>query len=99
MRFAVLCAALVVAPAFANDLVAYNGGDSVLLSDSPCANEQVLGHLPPQVQSEFRAASAVLEGHAFTGCWRVMGNAAHLLYEDGDEGLIPLSQLKPALSA
>ena len=46
-----------------------------------------------------RHSSAVLQGQAFTGCWRVMGNAAHLLYEDGDEGLIPLSDLKPELRA
>jgi hypothetical protein len=99
MRFAVLCAALVVAPAFANDLVAYNGGDSVHLSDTPCSNAQVLDQVPPTMRSEFRAASAVLEGQSFVGCWRVMGEAAHLLYEDGDQGLIPLSVLKPDLSA
>ena len=50
-------------------------------------------------QCSIHAASAVLEGQSFAGCWRVMGNAAHLLYEDGDEGLIPLSDLKPALGA
>lgn len=97
MRFALLCAALVVAPAFANDMVAYSGRDSIHLSDTPCSNEQVLGQLPRQMHAHFRAASAVLEGRSFAGCWRVMGNAAHLVYEDGDEGLIPLSDLKPAL--
>lgn len=99
MRYAILCAALAVAPAFANDLVAYNGGDSVHLSDSPCENEQVLSSLPPEIHADLRAASAVLQGQAFTGCWRVLGNAAYLLYEDGDQGLIPLSDLKPDLRA
>ena len=99
MRYAILCAALAVAPAFANDLVAYSGGDSVHLSDSPCRNVQVLGTLPAEMHADLRAAAAVLKGQAFTGCWRVIGNTAHLLYEDGDEGLIPLSDLKPDLRA
>ena len=99
MKFAVLCAALVVAPAFANDLVAYNGGDSVHLSDSPCNSEQVLGYLPPQLHSDFKAASAILAGQPFAACWRVLGGAAPVLYEDGDQGLIPLADLKPELNA
>ena len=99
MKFTVLCATLVLTPAFANDLVAYNGGDSVHLSDSPCSSVQVLGYLPPQLQSDFKAASAVLGGHPFAACWRVQGGAAHVLYEDGDQGLIPLSVLKPELNA
>lgn len=99
MRLAVLCAALVVAPAFADDLVARHGSDTVRLADSPCAVEQVLELVPVQMREEFHAASAVLEGRNFSGCWRVMGNAVHLLYEDGDEGLIPLADLKPELRA
>lgn len=99
MKFAVLLAALAVAPAFANNLIAYNGSDAVHLSDAPCSNEQVLDKLPPQLRARFKAASAVLKGQSFAGCWRVMGNAAHLVYEDGDEGVIPLAKLKPDLSA
>jgi hypothetical protein len=41
----------------------------------------------------------VVEGQTFTACWRVVGNAAHLLYEDGDQGIIPLAELKPEMSA
>lgn len=99
MRLAVLCAALVVAPAFADDLIARNGSDTIRLAEAPCASEQVLELVPVQMRPEFRAASAVLHGEAFSGCWRVMGNAAHLLYEDGDQGLIPLADLKPELRA
>lgn len=99
MKVALLCAALIAAPAFAADLVAYNGRDSVRLADSPCQSEQVLTHVLPQMHSQFRAATAVVDGRTYAACWRVMGPAAHLLYEDGDQGLIPLTDLKPGMSA
>lgn len=99
MKLAVLFAALAVAPAFANDMVVSDGGNYIRLADSPCSSAQVLSHLPEQVHSQFRAASAVLQGQSYAACWRVMGNAAVLLYEDGDQGLVPLDDLKPGLSA
>jgi hypothetical protein len=98
-RILVLCAALAVAPVFAEDLVARNGNDSVRLAEGPCTSELVLGRLQPQMQGQYKAASAVVEGQTFTACWRVVGNAAHLLYEDGDQGIIPLAELKPEMSA
>ena len=99
MKLAFLCAALVMAPAFADDLVARNGADEIRLADRPCVSAQVLTHLPPTLHSQFRAASAVVQGHSFAACWRVQGSSAVLLYEDGDRGLVPLSSLKRALWA
>jgi hypothetical protein len=29
----------------------------------------------------------------------MVGNAAHLVYEDGDQGIIPANELKPDLTA
>lgn len=94
-----LCAALAAAPVFAEDLVARNGNDSVRLGDAPCTSELVLGRLQPQMHAQYKAASAVVEGTTFVACWRLVGNAAHLLYEDGDQGVIPLAELKPEMSA
>jgi hypothetical protein len=98
-RILVLCAALAVVPVFAEDLVARNGNDSVRLAEGPCTSELVLSRLQPQMHVQYKAASAVVEGQTFTACWRVVGNAAHLLYEDGDQGIIPLAELKPEMSA
>lgn len=95
----VLCAALAISPVFAENLVARNGNDSVRLAEGPCTSELVLGRLQPQMHSQYKAASAVVEGQNFVACWRVVGNAAHLLYEDGDQGVIPLAELKPEMSA
>jgi len=100
MRSLLLCAAvLVAAPAFADDLVASNGKDSVRLSDGPCKIEQVLNQLEPKYHREFKAASAQLKGQTYQACWHVLGASALLLYEDGDQGLIPLSDLKHETSA
>ncbi|MES2974928.1 MAG: hypothetical protein V4757_15040 [Pseudomonadota bacterium] len=78
----------------ANELVAYNGADSIRLMDSECTNETVLKHLEPDTRPEFRAAAAMLQGKSFTACWRAIPSAAHLVYEDGDQGIIPVSTLK-----
>ena len=99
MRFALLCvAALLAAPALADEVVANSGEDSVRLSDSPCTNPQVLARLEPSLRPTLRDATAVVQGQSFKACWVVHGNAAHLLYEDGDQGLIPLSDFKPPQS-
>ena len=42
---------------------------------------------------------AIVEGRTFTACWRKAANVAHLLYEDGDQGIVPLADLKPDLTA
>lgn len=102
MKAVVICAALATlaaAPAFAQDLIARQGNDSVRLSEASCQSELVLSRLEPAVAGEFRSASAVFQGQRFQACWRMMGNAAYLVYEDGDQGVIPVHELKPELSA
>ena len=100
MRSVLLCAAVLAAtPALAQDLVARQGNDSVRLADGPCTSQQVLARLQPRMHSQFKAALAVVEGRTFEACWRVAGNVAHLLYEDGDQGIVPMADLKPDLTA
>lgn len=101
MKYALLlCAALAAAaPAMADELVARNGDDSVRLGEAPCTSQLVLSRLDKQMHEQYKNASASVGGQQFSACWRVVGNAAHLLYEDGDQGIIPLAELKPELSA
>jgi hypothetical protein len=103
MKAVVFCAAVAaafaVAPTFAQDLIARQGDDSVRLSDNACKSELVLSRIEPGTAEEFHAASAVFQGQRFQACWRMVGNAAYLIYEDGDQGIIPASELKPELSA
>ena len=91
-------AALAAAPSFAQTLVARQGDDSVRLSDGACQSELVLSRLESGQHEEFHAATAVFQGQNFQACWRAMGNVAFLIYEDGDQGIIPLQELKPELA-
>ena len=102
MKAVVFCAALATlaaAPAFAQDLIARQGNDSVRLSEDACKSDLIISRLEPGDIKEYRAASAVFQGQRFNACWRMMGNAAYLIYEDGDQGIIPAQELKPELSA
>lgn len=89
--------ALASCSASAQTLVAREGDDVARLTDQPCVSELVLGRLDPAVVKNYRAASAVFQGQRFQACWRLVGNAAHLVYEDGDQGILPASELKPDL--
>jgi hypothetical protein len=51
------------------------------------------------MRAALRDATAVVQGKTFKACWSVEGQAAHLLYEDGDQGLIPLRDFKIPISA
>jgi hypothetical protein len=101
IKTAVVCAAVAAfaAPSFAQEMIARQGDDSVRLSDNACRSELVLKRLDPAAAEEYKAASAVFQGQRFTACWRIMGNVAHLVYEDGDQGIIPVHELKPDLTA
>ena len=98
LAVAAALAAFVAAPTFAQTLVARQGDDSVRLSDAACQSELVLGRLEAQQHEEFHAATAVFQGQTFQACWRAMGTVAFLVYEDGDQGVIPLQELKPELA-
>jgi hypothetical protein len=69
------------------------------LSDAACKSELVLGRIEAGSAAQYRAASALFQGQRFQACWRMVGNAAHLVYEDGDQGIIPAAELKPDLTA
>ena len=100
IRITLLCAAaLLAAPAMADELIASNGQDSVRLSDQPCSSEQVLQQLTPKFREAMKDASATVGGQQFRACWIVDGESAHLLYEDGDQGLIPLADFRQPKSA
>jgi hypothetical protein len=102
MKAVVFCAALATlasAPVFAQDLIARQGDDSVRLSEEACKSDLVLSRLEPGDIKDYHAASAMFQGQRFQACWRMVGNAAYLIYEDGDQGVIPAQELKPELSA
>jgi len=95
---ACLFAALTMASPMAGELMSQSGDNSIRLTDQACTSEPVLNQHQPTVQSQFRAAFVVFEGNRFMACWRPTPGGAHLLYEDGDQGLVPLSGFRMLLS-
>ncbi len=95
MRNVLIAASIVAfsASVSAQSLVARQGGDSVRLSEQPCP-VQVMPHLPQQMAGEFKAALTHIGGVHYVACWRRVGVAAHVIYEDGDQALIPMAEFK-----
>lgn len=74
-------------------LSASNGRDFILLTDEPC-KLLVPGKLDEAKQKYFLSANVVFNGQDFKACFALTNGEdekqVYLVYEDGDEGLIPL---------
>ena len=95
---AFLGAALVAGCAISGELVSHNGDDTIRLVDEQCTSQSVLDQLQPELRPQFRAASVFLQGQAYAACWRATPTGALLIYEDGDQGIVPYDVLKPLTS-
>jgi hypothetical protein len=99
MRLLLIAAALAAGSAvaaYSNDtMVARRGGDAVRLWDAPCTYEDVTKRIKPEHRDKFRRAQATISKQEFLACWVVDGDAVFLMYEDGDQSLIPVSEFKP----
>jgi hypothetical protein len=99
-RIAAIIALLIIVgmlwprPARADVLITSNGQDSVRLYDTPCVNLAVLAHIHARYHDQMRRADAMVGSKPFAACWIVDGDSAHLMYEDGDQGLIPLTDFQ-----
>jgi hypothetical protein len=97
MKYVLLCAAaLLAAPAMAEEVVASNGVDSVRLSDGQCSSQKILEQIQSEMRDQLKDATASIGGQSFKACWVVDGSVAHLVYEDGDEGMVPLTEFHKA---
>lgn len=95
LRLLILAAALAAGPAMAADMEARSGSDSVRITDKPCPLVDKLAERVPQGMRGFlRLALTHWQGQDYTACWVPSGSAVILLYEDGDTGAIPISDLK-----
>ena len=94
MRNVLIAASIVAfsASVSAQSLVARSGADSVRLSEQPCP-VQIHDKLPAPPDF-FKAALVHFRGVHYIACWRLVGISAHLVYEDGDQGLIPMAEFK-----
>jgi hypothetical protein len=91
MKRVLIIAALAASSAAAGELRATNGKDSVWLSDKPCTVEAVLAAVNPRFHSLLGQARAEIDGQPYKACWAIQGEMVHLLFDDGDQGAIPVS--------
>ena len=66
------------------------------LSDARCSSEQLLALTGQSAREQLKEAVATIAGQSSRACWAVQGEVAHLLYEDGDHGLVPLTEFRKA---
>lgn len=85
---------LVAAPLSAGaDEIARHERDWVRFTHKPCVHETIVGLLGPRVDT-YREATAFLGGQTYAACWSEMGELRHLVYEDGDQGVVPESAIQ-----
>lgn len=90
-----VCASLLLAAGSAMaDAEARNGQDWVRITPQPCTNAAILERIPASFTQELWQAAAEFQGTRYAPCWRPAEDAVHLIYEDGDEGLLPASTLR-----
>ena len=98
--FAVFAAFLLAlaTPAQAGTRTFRQGADEVHVQDAPCMHPVLLAYAARMVpDTEFQRAYAVIGGKRFDGCWRaVQGGVVHLIWEDGDQGVLSESSFTEA---
>lgn len=79
------------------DATATFGTDSVTLRDKACP-ASVLERITPEHRSNFRKADGLVNGKPYLGCWVLERDVVFLMWEDGDQGIIPAKNFKEAKS-
>lgn len=76
--------------AYAESFIARQGKDYVLVhKDKSCENKAILALIPKALAPQFHAAEAVVGGQKYQACFIESPQGVILVYEDGDQGLVP----------
>jgi hypothetical protein len=96
----IVCAALLCAsfPAM-SERVARQGDVEVRVFDTPCVSAETIARIPEDGRDGWGKVIGVFGKDKFFGCWRKMGDSTYILWEDGDQGIIPAADLKEAMGA
>jgi hypothetical protein len=96
---ALIALALLATPVYAETMVARQGNDQVALYDKPCEVASVLRFIPENLRKTFRRADAQIGGQRWFACFRVVDRSIHVIYEDGEQGVIPVEEFKESPGA
>jgi hypothetical protein len=94
MRQTIVAALLTLAASAAiADYVATDGRNSVVLTNQACP-AALAALVPPEWREIAQLADATIEGKHYAACYAGRSDGYVVLqYEDGDQGLIPISHL------
>lgn len=79
--------------AHAGLIARHPNGDWVRLSAEPCP-ATVAKLVPEDQRSMFHKALAQVHGKVYTACWTYTPGGALLVYDDGDQGMVPGADFK-----
>jgi hypothetical protein len=99
MRALILILLVAAAPALAGERVARQGDDEVRVFDSPCVSAETIARMPEGSREGWNKVQGRFGGQRYFGCWRPAGDSVYILWEDGDEGVVPEQVLKPVTEA
>jgi hypothetical protein len=96
-KLILLLVLLVATGCLAGERVARQGDDEVHVFDSPCVSAQTIIRIPENAREGWGKMQGRYQGERFFGCWRALGDNILILWEDGDQGLLPVQDFKPVL--
>jgi hypothetical protein len=73
---------------------AHQGADWVRIWNSPCVSAETLARIPQEERAAFQKVQGYVGGKLAFGCALQRGNMYFILWEDGDQGVVPASELK-----
>lgn len=96
MKALLLSLALVAASACAGNLVLHNQqtGAEIRLADGPCVDEATAAEIKDEWVPKFKAATAIIDGKTFAGCWLEDAGRVVLFFENGERMLVPMSKFR-----
>lgn len=100
MRALLLLPILLVAAtaASAQERVIRHGDDEVRIFESPCVHAGTMALLNESVRDLYKKAEGRINGQRYYACWRQVGSLMHVMWEDGDQGMIPAADFKDAVT-
>ena len=80
----------------AENAIARDGRDEMVITDEPCVNAKILAHVPDQFRKAMSAGRAKLDGVVYPMCWTIRADGMVIaVYEDGEAGMLPAAAFKP----
>ena len=87
----------------AGDIVmryADEAGNYVRLFDAPCSNGTIMARVPPQYRESMRSGEGKIDKKVYASCWVALdGERVGIIFDDGDQVVLPMAIFKPETNA